>query len=103
MDQEHDLTPEDIVIADDEKILALAGIIGGASSAVTPRTTSITIELANFDPIVIRKTAIRLGLRTDASSRFEKNISPIMTQSMVLAIRDMIIQMKPDLGDPTWT
>ncbi|USN57345.1 MAG: hypothetical protein H6766_02615 [Candidatus Peribacteria bacterium] len=99
MDGEHTLTPEDIVIADDQKILALAGVIGGQSSAVTDTTKNITIELANFDPIIVRKTAIRHGIRTDASARFEKNISPLMTQSMIIALRDMMTYMQPDLRE----
>lgn len=97
MDGEHVLTPDDIVITDSEKILALAGVIGGKSSAISESTTNITIELANFDPIVVRKTAIRHGVRTDASARFEKNISPLMTQSMIVALRDMMHYMQPDL------
>lgn len=99
MDGEHVLTTHDIVIADDSKILALAGVIGGRSSAVTDQTKNITIELANFDPIIVRKTAIRHGLRTDASARFEKNISLLMTQSMIVALRDMMTYLGPDLGE----
>lgn len=98
MDTKHTLTAEDIVIADDTKILALAGVIGWQSSAVTGQTANIVIELANFDPIAIRKTAIRHRLRTDASARFEKNINPLMTQSMIITLRDMMHYLQPDLG-----
>lgn len=100
MDVEHILTADDVVIADDHKVLALAGVIGGKESAVTEDTKNITIELANFDPIIIRQTAIRHGVRTDASARFEKNINPLTTQSMIVALRDMMIYMQPDLDVP---
>jgi phenylalanyl-tRNA synthetase beta chain len=99
MDGKHTLTTQDIVIADEEKVLALAGVIGGASSAITQSTTRIIVELANFDPIMVRKTAIRHSSRTDASSRYEKNISPLMTQSMIIALRDSMTYYQKDLGD----
>ncbi len=78
-EKEHKLKAGDILICDNEKILALWGVIGGLSSAFSVNTKSILIETANFDPVQIRKTATRLGLRTDASMRFEKAINPLRT------------------------
>ncbi len=66
------LTAEDMVIADEKKILAIAGVIGGKSSGATETTRDILIEAATFDPISVRKTSQRLGIRTDSSVRFEK-------------------------------
>lgn len=66
------LSEEDIVIADDKKILAIAGIIGGKSSGTTETTRNILIESATFDPVSVRKTSQRLNIRTDSSVRFEK-------------------------------
>ena len=66
------LSQEDIVIADDKKILAIAGIIGGKSSGTTEKTKNILIESATFDPVSVRKTSQRLNIRTDSSVRFEK-------------------------------
>ena len=66
------LSAEMLVIADEEKPVALAGVIGGEGSSVTQETTDIFIESANFDPISVRKTAKELGLQTDASFRFER-------------------------------
>lgn len=57
----------------------MAGIIGGKSTAFDTSTSSILIEVANFDAIQIRKTATRLGLKTDAAVRFEKGINPVWT------------------------
>ncbi len=73
-DKEYTLCEEDIVIADDEKILALGGIIGGKSSAVSDTTTNIVIESAHFDQAILRKSGKRLGIRTDSLNVFEKDI-----------------------------
>ena len=70
------LTSDMLVIADAERPVALAGIIGGEDSAVTEQTTDILLEAANFDGVNIRSTSRTLRLRTESSSRFEKGISP---------------------------
>ena len=67
------LTEEMLVIADDEAVLALAGIKGGKKAEVDANTKSIILECANFDSISVRKTAFKVGIRTDASKRFENN------------------------------
>lgn len=66
------LSDEDVVIADEKKILAIAGVIGGKNSGATEATRNILIEAATFDPVSVRKTSQRLGIRTDSSVRFEK-------------------------------
>ena len=68
------LTSEDIVIADDEKALAIAGVMGGEESGVTTATTDIILEIANFEPRRIRRTSRRLGISTDSSYRFERGV-----------------------------
>jgi phenylalanyl-tRNA synthetase beta chain len=70
------LTSNDMVVADTERAQGIAGIIGGADSAVQPATTDIFLEAATWEPRSIRRTARLLGLRTEASSRFEKGLSP---------------------------
>jgi phenylalanyl-tRNA synthetase beta chain len=70
------LTPEMLVIADAERAVAIAGVIGGEESGVSERTTDILLEAANFDGVNIRATSRTLRLRTEASSRFEKGLSP---------------------------
>ncbi len=77
---ERELHQEDLMICDLEKPLCLAGVFGGANSAVSQTTTKIFIESAYFNPVSIRKTAKRHGLNTDASFRFERGIDPNITQ-----------------------
>jgi phenylalanyl-tRNA synthetase beta chain len=70
--QDRALSPEMLVIADEAKPVALAGVIGGQESAVSSETTDIFIESACFDPVSVRKTRKEAGLQTDASYRFER-------------------------------
>jgi phenylalanyl-tRNA synthetase beta chain len=69
-----------LVIADDEKALDIAGVKGGANSGITDDTQNVLLSACNFDPIMIRQTSKKLGLRTDASERFEKEISPALAE-----------------------
>lgn len=80
-DKEYTLTSEDIVIADDVKVLALGWIIWGKSSSVTENTKNIILEAANFPWEVLRHTGRRLGIRTDALNIFEKNIPAHFAQN----------------------
>jgi phenylalanyl-tRNA synthetase beta chain len=65
-----------LVIADREKVLAVAGIMGGAGSEISDATTEVILESANFEPVSIRKTSRALGLRTDGSGFWEKGLAP---------------------------
>ena len=69
---ERKLTPEDLVIADAVKPVALAGVMGGFDTMITAKTKNILIESAWFDPSTVRRTSRRHGLHTDASHRFER-------------------------------
>ncbi len=71
-----DLAPEMLVIADAERPVALAGIIGGEESAVTPATTDVLLESATFNGPNVRQTSRTIGLRTEASARFERALPP---------------------------
>ncbi len=73
---ERTLFPEDLVIADAEKPVALAGVMGGLATAITPSTTRVLLESAHFDATAVRKTARRHGMHTDASHRFERGTDP---------------------------
>ena len=75
LDEEtRELEPNDIVIADAEKPVALGGVMGGFDSQVTPETKNILIESACFDPAAIRKTSKRLKLQSESSYRFERGV-----------------------------
>lgn len=73
------LTPGMLVIADGEKPIGLAGIMGGENSEIVEDTTTVVFESANFNGTSIRQTALALGLRTEASGKFEKNLDPMLT------------------------
>ena len=80
-----ELIPDDYLITDGKKPLALAGVMGGQASAVDRDTNAVFIESAVFDGGTIRKTAARLHIRTDSSARFEKSLDP--NQSSVAILR----------------
>ncbi|MFN2468366.1 MAG: phenylalanine--tRNA ligase subunit beta [Gaiellaceae bacterium] len=70
------LDPRDLVIADAERAVAIAGVMGGLDSEVTGETTELLLEAANFEPVGILKTSERQGLRSEASTRWEKGVDP---------------------------
>ena len=74
-----DLTPGMLVIADDTRAIGLAGVMGGENSEIMDDTTTVVFESANFNGTSIRQTALALGMRTEASGKFEKNLDPMMT------------------------
>jgi phenylalanyl-tRNA synthetase beta chain len=78
--KEMELHKDDLLIANEKKILALAGIKGGLDSGIYPSTTKIVLEAANFKGFNIRKTRQRHGLSTEAQIRFEKSISPQLAE-----------------------
>lgn len=91
--EERNLTEEDLLICDDDKPVALAGIMGGENSEITDSTKSIFIESANFEAACIRKTSMRLGLRTDASARFEKSLDPELAKNAILRAIELVEQL----------
>jgi phenylalanyl-tRNA synthetase beta chain len=70
------LDPRDLLIADADRAIALAGIMGGEDTEISERTTSILLEAANFEPIGILESSERLALRTEGSNRWEKGVDP---------------------------
>ena len=73
------LKPGMLVIADESKPIGLAGIMGGENSEIMDDTTTVVFESANFNGTSIRQTALALGMRTESSGKFEKNLDPMMT------------------------
>ncbi|WP_166252259.1 phenylalanine--tRNA ligase subunit beta [Marinobacter salicampi] len=74
--QEVTLTPDTLVIADHEKPIAIAGVMGGEHSGVSPRTRDLILEAAYFEPVMLAGKARHYGLHTDASHRFERGVDP---------------------------
>ncbi len=73
------LTPGMLVIADDDRPIGLAGVMGGENSEIVDDTVTVVFESANFNGTSIRQTALTLGMRTEASGKFEKNLDPMLT------------------------
>ncbi|MDO5037661.1 MAG: phenylalanine--tRNA ligase subunit beta [Tissierellia bacterium] len=91
---ERTLSGEDIIIADGKETIGLAGIMGGLDSEVTEGTTRVLFEGAHFMKSQVRKTSKRLGLRTEASARFEKGLDP---ERAKLAV-DRVCQLAEEIG-----
>ncbi|NRH21623.1 phenylalanine--tRNA ligase subunit beta [Candidatus Gracilibacteria bacterium] len=87
---EYVLTEEDMVIADNNGPIALAGVIGGMDSAVSETTTNIIWESATFDAVSVRLSAQRHGVRTDASTRYEKSLDPLLASFATSRILDYL-------------
>lgn len=90
---ERELSVDDLMICDSEKPMCIAGVFGGAHSAVSENTNSIFLESAYFNPISIRKTAKRHALNTDASFRFERGIDPNLTDYALKRAALLIIEI----------
>jgi phenylalanyl-tRNA synthetase beta chain len=86
------LSPEDLIIADGSKPVALAGVMGGFDTMITEKTKNILIESAWFDPVIVRKTAKRHGLHTDASHRFERGADYGATSLACARVAQRIIE-----------
>jgi len=90
------LTEETLLITDPVKPVAVAGVMGGLNSEISDLTDTIILEAANFNPVNIRRTAVRLGLRTEASNRFEKSLDPELTLQGIVGSFSVIKTSLPD-------
>ena len=88
--KEYELTADDIVIADGEGVIGLAGIMGGADTEVSSDTKNIVLECANFDMYALRRTAMRHGIFTDALTRFNKGQSPLQNAAVLKQLMGMV-------------
>ena len=88
--KEYELTTDDIVIADGEGVIGLAGIMGGADTEVSNDTKNIVLECANFDMYALRRTAMRHGIFTDALTRFNKGQSPLQNAAVLKQLMSMV-------------
>ncbi len=90
---ERALTPEMLVIADAERAQGIAGVMGGAASEIALETKNVLLECAWFEPASIRRTARALGLRTEASTRFERGMDPEMAELASRRCAELIQQL----------
>ena len=88
--KEYELTSDDIVIADGEGVIGLAGIMGGTDTEVSSDTKNIVLECANFDMYALRRTAMRHGIFTDALTRFNKGQSPLQNAAVLKQLMSMV-------------
>lgn len=93
---EREITPDTLMIYDNETPVGIAGIMGGLDSEITDETNSVVLESANFDGVSIRKSASRLALRTDASARYEKTLDPEMTMLAAKRFIKLLKDTDPD-------
>ncbi len=96
-DKELTLTNDDLVIADAEGAVALAGVMGGAKDSILPETKSVILEIANFDSRTVRRTALRYDNRTEASSRYEKAIDPERCDLALSLSMQLFSELYPDM------
>ncbi|HET9324538.1 MAG TPA: phenylalanine--tRNA ligase subunit beta [Gaiellaceae bacterium] len=92
------LIAEDLVIADAVRPVAIAGIMGGGDSEVSEQTTEVLLEAANFEPSGIQRSSERLGLRSEASGRWEKGIDPYLAPAAATFCSELIA----DLAGARW-
>ncbi len=93
------LVPGDLLIRDRDRGVALAGVMGGAETEVTDATTRVMLESASFQPILVRRTARRLGLHSEASQRFERRVDPELAGFAWRRAAALLCRLGRDAGD----
>ncbi len=89
------LRPADLIIANKERPLALAGIIGGMDSAIDTNSTTIMFEAATFHAVSVRRSAMAFGVRTESSARFEKTLDPYLPEIALRKAVELLQQVCP--------
>ncbi len=95
-ESKHKLDASVLVIGNSRESVALAGIMGGLDSSVNDETETIVFESANFDPIIVRKAALKLGVRTDSSARFEKSLDPNLAEIALKKAVALTLELCPE-------
>ena len=91
--QDRELSPDMLVIADAERAVAVAGVMGGADSEVTSGTTTVIFESAYFNPLSVRRTSKKLGVKTEASMRFERGADPHLPAVAMMRALELVEQI----------
>ncbi len=94
-DVEYELDQSIMVIADKEKSVAIAGVIGGKNDSINDSTNTIVLEAAAFDAVAVRRASMNLGIRTDASARFEKALDPYFPENAICRAICIIKELFP--------
>ena len=94
-----ELDPADLMIADAERSIGLAGIMGGEETEVRAETTDVLLEAANFDPVVIMRSSRRLRLRSEGSTRWEKGVDPYLAEQAAMYATQLFV----DLAAARWS
>ena len=94
--QERTVDENTLIICSKGDPVAIAGIVGGLDSAIEDDTDSLLLESANFDAVSVRKSSTRLGLRTDASMRYEKTLDPEMCPTAIGRFLKLLLDIDPD-------
>ena len=90
---ERELVPDDLVIADADRAVALAGIMGGEETEIGEATTTVLLEAANFEPYGIYRTSERQRLRTEGSNRWEKGVDPYLAGPAADVATKLILEL----------
>ncbi len=96
-EKERVLSPDDLVITDGRQAVALAGVMGGHNSEINAETKGLVLESANFSAASVRKTSQKLGLRTEASVRFEKALDPALTELALFRFLTLLKEICPKM------
>ena len=97
------LDPEDLLITDDSGPIGIAGVMGGASTEVSPATTSVVVEAAHFAPVVVGRAARRHRLPSEASRRFERGVDPALPPAAAQRVVDLLVELGGARAEPTIT
>ncbi|MBT4153585.1 MAG: phenylalanine--tRNA ligase subunit beta [Candidatus Magasanikbacteria bacterium] len=94
--EEYELEPSMLLITEKKRAIAVAGVKGGDDSGVTDQSTSIMYEAANFEALSVRRTSTALGVRTDASTRFEKGLDPNLPELAMKRAVELTLELCPN-------
>lgn len=93
---ERSIEPGIMMICDGDEPVAVAGIMGGLQSEIEENTTNLLLESANFDGVSVRKSATKLGMRTEASARYEKTLDPELTVPAIERFLNLLLTIDPN-------
>ncbi|NLX19111.1 MAG: phenylalanine--tRNA ligase subunit beta [Desulfobulbus sp.] len=98
---ERQIAPDMLLICDNERPVAVAGVMGGLETEITETTTTILLESACFDPVSIRQTARSIGVHSESSYRFERGVDPDLADTALERAVNLIVELTGATADPT--